>query len=232
MKCPLLPAVSAAALLSSCGIPPHSFNTAELLDPPDKRIALINGSYPTRWQNGFTPTAAWSKDGTTYYEVTVQYAKAHRPVIRALDTDFYAPELTPEETAANFTIDSTIPAQCYLISDKGKAIPKNDFDFKGAKLLPSGNQTIRNAHFIHLYITLDHPGTESTWRTLAQAPLHATDLTLGVLTNLSKYTLLYGSIIVASPIIIPLQSTQRQQQQEEYRQQNLQKKSTARACNS
>ncbi|MBQ7022775.1 MAG: hypothetical protein IJN29_04295 [Akkermansia sp.] len=228
MKTNLLPCTLAAvALLSSCGIPPHSFNSAELLDPPDKRVALINGSYPTRWQSGFTPTATWRKDGTTYYEVTVQYAKAHRPIIRALDNGFYAPALSPEETTANFTIDSSLPAQSYLISDKGKAIPKHDFNFNGAKALPPHTQPIRNAYFIHLHAALDRPGTASTWRTIAQAPLHATDLSLGVLTNLCKYTLLYGGIIVASPIIIPLQSSQRQQQQEEYQQRNPHKKVTS-----
>lgn len=202
----------AAALLSSCGIPMHSFNLAECFDPPDKRVALINGDYPARWNTGFTPTATWVKDGAAYHEVTVQYAQAHRPILRAADHDFYAPALTPEETQRYFTIDTSIPTQRLLLTEKGEVIPRSEFDFRNATKQKTPAARVRIARNIYLNCKLDTPGTSSTWRSIAQAPLQVTDGILNVATNGGKYMLLFGAAVVAAPIAIPIQEHNRQNQ--------------------
>ena len=212
-----LPGLLAAALLSSCGIPIHSFNLAECLDPPDKRVALINGDYPARWNTGFTPTATWVKDGKNYHEVTVQYAQAHLPILRAADHDFYAPALTPEETKRYFTLDTTIPTQRVLLSETGEVIPCSEFDFRNATKQKTPAARVRIARNIYLNCKLDHPGTSSTWRSIAQAPLQATDGILNVATNGGKYMLIFSAAVVAAPIVIPIQEHNRQNQQAQER---------------
>lgn len=211
--------MAALSLLSSCGIPIHSFNLAECLDPPDKRVALINGDYPARWNTGFTPTATWVKDGTTYHEVTVQYAQAHRPLLRAADHDFHAPALSPEETQRYFTIDTTIPAQRILLSKKGEVIPSFEFDFRNATKQKTPSGRIRIPRNIHLNCKLDTPGTSSAWRSIVQAPLLATDGILNIATNGGKYMLIFGAAVVSAPIVIPIQELCRQNQRKKEHQQ-------------
>lgn len=172
MKTTLLPCTLAAAtLLSSCGIPYFSCHTAELFDPPDKRVALINGTFPKRAQNTYTPTAYWTLDGRTYTEVTVQYARPNRPFLRQSESGFeclYARPMTAEEMQEDFTIDPAIPARRYLISSDKAPIPAEEFDFRRAK---RWKETPQNLHCLLVKNEFpDIPGTPSTWRSIAQAP--------------------------------------------------------------
>ncbi len=185
MKRVLLPCTLAAAtLLSSCGIPYFSCNTAELLDPPDKRVALINGTFPKRAQNFFTPTAYWTLDGRTYTEVTVQYARPNRPILRQSDEGFealYARPLTAEEMQEDFTIDPAIPARRYLLTTGSEPIPAEEFDFRRAtrsQTPPQARSCILERHTFS-----DIPGTPSTWRSIAQAPLQVLDMGVSLTLN-------------------------------------------------
>ncbi len=184
MKTTLLPAtLAAAALLSSCGCPYFSCNTAEIFDPPDKRVALVNSTLPKREANTYTPTAVWKLDGRTYHEVTVQYARPHRPFLRQSESGFesmYARRMTAEETKNSFTIDPAIPARRYLISS-GKPIPADEFDFRRATRC---KEVPENVHCFGLHHTFDDiPGTQSIWRDIAQTPLQIVDLGVGLTLN-------------------------------------------------
>lgn len=185
MKPTLLPCTLAAAtLLSSCGMPYFTCNTAEQLAPPDKRVALINGSFPKRAQNTFTPTAYWELDGRTYTEVCVQYAIPHRPFLRQSESGaryLYARPLTAEEMQEDFTIDPDIPARRYLISSDKAPIPAEEFDFRRAKRSKSTPQS-RPCFFVKNEFP-DIPGTPSTWRSIAQAPLQIVDMGVSLTLN-------------------------------------------------
>lgn len=184
MKTTLLPAtLAAAALLSSCGCPYFSCNTAEIFDPPDKRVALINGTLPKRFANTYTPTAVWKLDGHTYHEVTVQYARPHRPFLRQSESGFesmYARRMTAEETKNSFTIDPAIPARRYLISSR-KPIPAEEFDFRRAT---RSKEVPENVICLGLEHTFDDiAGTQNAWRNIAQTPLQIVDLGVGLTLN-------------------------------------------------
>lgn len=199
MKTTLLPCTLAAAtLLSSCGMPYFSCNTAELLDPPDKRVALINGTFPKRAQNTYTPTAIWTLDGRTYEEVTVQYARPNRPFLRQSESGFenlYARPMTAEEMQEDFTIDPAIPARRYLISSDKAPIPAEEFDFRRAK---RWKETPQNLHCLLVKNEFpDIPGTPSTWRSIAQAPLQILDMGVSLTLNtawISGLVLTMGAI--------------------------------------
>lgn len=184
MKTTLLPAtLAAAALLSSCGCPYFSCNTAEIFDPPDKRVPLINGTFPKREANTYTPTAVWKLDGRTYHEVTVQYARPHRPFLRQSESGFesmYARRMTAEETKNSFTIDPTIPPRRYLISS-GKPIPAEEFDFRRATRCKEKSENVPCIGLHHSFD--DIPGTQSTWRDIAQTPLQIVDSGVGLTLN-------------------------------------------------
>lgn len=185
MKTTLLPCTLAAAtLLSSCGMPYFSCHTAELFDPPDKRVALINGTFPKRAQNTYTPTAVWTLDGRTYEEVTVQYARPNRPFLRQSESGFenlYARPMTAEEMQEDFTIDPAIPARRYLISSDKAPIPAEEFDFRRAK---RWKETPQNIHCLLVKNEFpDIPGTPSTWRSIAQAPLQIVDMGVSLTLN-------------------------------------------------
>ena len=185
MKTTLLPCTLAAAtLLSSCGMPYFSCNTAELFDPPDKRVALINGTFPKRAQNTYTTTAVWTLDGRTYEEVTVQYARPNRPFLRQSESGFenlYARPMTAEEMQEDFTIDPAIPARRYLISSDKAPIPAEEFDFRRAKRSKTAPQS-RPCFFVKNEFP-DIPGTPSTWRSIAQAPLQIVDMGVSLTLN-------------------------------------------------
>lgn len=199
MKTTLLPCTLAAAtLLSSCGMPYFCCNTAELFDPPDKRVALINGTFPKRAQNTYTPTAYWTLDGRTYEEVTVQYARPNRPFLRQSESGFeylYARPMTAEEMQEDFTIDPAIPARRYLISSDKAPIPAEEFDFRRAK---RWKETPQNLHcFLVKNEFPDIPGTPSTWRSIAQAPLQIVDMGVSLTLNtawISGLVLTMGAI--------------------------------------
>lgn len=188
MKTTLLPAtLAAAALLSSCGCPYFSCNTAEIFDPPDKRVALVNGAFPKRFANTYTPTAVWKLDGHTYHEVTVQYARPHRPFLRQSESGFesmYARRMTAEETKDSFTIDPAIPARRYLIAIgdvSAKPIPAEKFDFRRATRSKEVPENVNCFILPHAFD--DIPGTQSTWRDIAQTPLQIVDLGVGLTLN-------------------------------------------------
>ncbi len=172
-----LPAtLAAAALLSSCGCPYFSCNTAEIFDSPDKRVALVNGTFPKRWKNTYTPNAIWTLDGRRYVDVTVQYARPHRPILRQSERGFeamYARHMTAEETKNSFTIDPAIPARRYLIATNPTPIPAEEFDFDRAT---RNKEVPGNVPCVALRHTFDDiPGTPSIWRSIAKAPLQIVD---------------------------------------------------------
>jgi hypothetical protein len=205
MKTTLLPCTLAAAtLLSSCGIPYFCCNTAELFDPPDKRVALINGTFPKRAQNTYTPTAIWTLDGRTYEEVTVQYARPNRPFLRQSESGFeslYARPMTAEEMQEDFTIDPAIPARRYLISSDKAPIPAEEFDFRRAK---RWKETPQNIYCLLVKNEFpDIPGTPRTWRSIAQAPLQIVDM--GVSLTLNTAWIASGFVLLpVSAIFHPL----------------------------
>jgi hypothetical protein len=205
MKTTLLPAtLAAAALLSSCGCPYFSCNTAEIFDPPDKRVALVNGAFPKRFANTYTPTAVWKLDGHTYHEVTVQYARPHRPFLRQSERGFesmYARRMTAEETKNSFTIDPAIPARRYLLTRGCEPIPAEEFDFRRAK---RWKETPQNIYCLLVKNEFpDIPGTPSTWRSIAQAPLQIVDM--GVSLTLNTAWIASGFVLLPlSAIFHPL----------------------------
>lgn len=206
MKRILYPTTVLPLLLSSCGCPYFCCNTAELLAPPDARVALINGSFPKRASNTYTPTAIWTLNGRSYAEVCVQYARPHRPIIRQSEDGFeslYARRMSEAETRASFTIDTSIPAQRYLLAlgrESSAPIPAERFDFRRAVKSP---QTPQPLHcFLAKYDFKDNPGTQSTWRDIAQAPLQIVDMGVSLTLNTAWVT---GLLVTGGAINRPVE---------------------------
>ncbi len=191
----------AAAGLSSCSFfaSPLTCNLSELVAPPDARVAMVDHRFPHRpaghpdaW-GGVVKTGTWGSsseiylyqlNGIYYRKRTIQYAKAHRPIIRRADRpDSYAYPLTYQQRDEQFTFDSSIPEEVWMqpVDITGEAeeynklccIPASQFDFSKAR------RTARYGHIQEPLCDLpikDKPGTSSLWRTVTGVPLAAVDM--------------------------------------------------------
>ena len=192
----------AAVGLSSCSFfaSPLTCNLSELVAPPDARVAMVDHRFPHRpaghpdaW-GGVVKTGTWGSssdlylyqlNGIYYRKRTIQYASAHRPIIRRADRpDSYAYPLTYQQRDEQFTFDSSIPEEVWMqpVNITGEAIeynslsciPASRFDFARARKVAHDLQS--TCYPLCDLPIKDKPGTPSVWRSVVGAPLAAVDM--------------------------------------------------------
>ena len=122
--------LAAMGLSSCCFEQPLTCNLRELVTPPDARVAMVDHHFPhrpavsldglVRYETGskacsFEPYL-YQLNGIYYQRRTIQYAKAHRPIIRRADRadHFLRYPLTHQQLEEQFTFDSSIPEEVWM----------------------------------------------------------------------------------------------------------------------
>lgn len=227
----------AAMALSSCSFfaSPLTCNLSELVAPPDARVAMVDHHFPQRrakvddWV-GVIETGSWGSssdpylyqlNGIHYQKRTIQYASAHRPIIRRADsTDSYTYALTERQLREQFTFDPSIPEEVWMqpVNITGEAIeynklsciPADRFDFARARKVAHNLQS--TCYPLCDLPIKDKPGTPSVWRSVVGAPLAAVDMAATATLCVAEGT----AAICAAVIILPAYPfiTYAQQQQQ------------------
>ena len=232
--------LAAAGLSSCCFEQPLTCNLRELVTPPDARVAMVDHHFPhrpavsldglVRYETGskacsFEPYL-YQLNGIYYQRRTIQYAKAHRPIIRRADRadHFLSYPLTHQQYEEQFTFDTSIPEVVWMQPvdvtgeereyNKLSCIPADRFDFaKARKVAKNSLSTCIPLCDLPLK---DKLGTSSIWRTVAAAPLAVVDMAATATLCVAEGTAeICASLIVlpAYPFILFGQQQQRQQQQ-------------------
>jgi hypothetical protein len=229
--------LAAVGLSSCCFEQPLTCNLRELVTPPDARVAMVDHHFPhrpaessdgfkVRYETGskacsFEPYL-YQLNGIYYQRRTIQYAKAHRPIIRRADrADSYP--LTHQQYEEQFTFDTSIPEVVWMQPvdvtgeereyNKLSCIPADRFDFANARKVAE-NSLSTCIPLCDLPLK-DKPGTSSIWRTVAAAPLAVVDMAATATLCVAEGTAdICTSVIVlpAYPFILFGQQQQRQQQ--------------------
>ncbi len=232
-------ALSLAALgqSSCCFETPPTCNLRELVSPPDARVAMVDHHFPQRraklddWV-GVIETGSWGSssdlylyqlNGIHYQKRTIQYASAHRPIIRRADsTDSYTYALTERQLREQFTFDPSIPEEVWMqpVNITGEAIeynslsciPASRFDFARARKVAHNLQS--TCYPLCDLPIKDKPGTPSVWRSVVGAPLAAVDMAATATLCVAEGT----AVICAAVIILPAYPfiTYAQQQQQPF----------------
>lgn len=217
-------ALSLAALgLSSCCFDsPLTCNLRELASPPDARVAMVDHMFPCRYyqtSDGFwvlIPTGTWGDsdepylyqlNGIHYRKRTIQYARAHRPVIRRADrADVFSYPLMDTQLREQFTIDSSIPEEVWMqpvnVTDKDMefnqlvCIPAKQFDFARARKMASPIPSPRPLCDLPIK---DKPGTSSLWRNVLGAPLAVVDMAATATLCVAEGAVVIGAAIILLP---------------------------------
>ena len=227
----------AALGLSSCSFfaSPLTCNLSELVAPPDARVAMVDHHFPQRrakvddWV-GVIETGSWGSssdpylyqlNGIHYQKRTIQYASAHRPIIRRADrTDSYTYALTERQLREQFTFDPSIPEEVWMqpVNIAGEAIeynslsciPASRFDFARARKVAHNLQS--TCYPLCDLPIKDKPGTPSVWRSVVGAPLAVVDMAATATLCVAEGT----AGICAAVIILPAYPfiTYAQQQQQ------------------
>ncbi len=229
--------LAAAGLSSCCFEQPLTCNLRELVTPPDARVAMVDHPFPhrpaetsdgfkVRYETGskacsFEPYL-YQLNGIYYQRRTIQYAKAHRPIIRRADRadHFSRYPLTHQQLEEQFTFDTSIPEVVWMQPvdvtgeereyNKLSCIPADRFDFANARKVAE-NSLSTCIPLCDLPLK-DKPGTSSIWRTVAAAPLAVVDMAATATLCVAE---ICTAVIVlpAYPFILFGQQQQRQQQQ-------------------
>ena len=235
--------LAAVGLSSCCFEQPLTCNLRELVTPPDARVAMVDHHFPhrpaetsdgfkVRYETGskacsFEPYL-YQLNGIYYQRRTIQYAKAHRPIIRRADRadHFLRYPLTHQQLEEQFTFDTSIPEVVWMQPvdvtgeereyNKLSCIPAELFDF--AKARKVAKKSLSSSPCIPLcdLPLKDKPGTSSIWRTVAAAPLAVVDMAATATLCVAEGTAeICTAVIVlpAYPFILFGQQQQRQQQQ-------------------
>ena len=228
--------LAAAGLSSCCFELPLTCNLRELVTPPDARVAMVDHHFPhrpaessdglVRYETGskacsFEPFL-YQLNGIYYQRRTIQYAKAHRPIIRRADSADSYP-LTHQQYEEQFTFDTSIPEVVWMQPvdvtgeereyNKLSCIPADRFDF--AKARKVAKKSLSTCIPLCDLPLKDKPGTSSIWRTVAAAPLAVVDMAATATLCVAEGTAdICTSVIVlpAYPFILFGQQQQRQQQ--------------------
>lgn len=213
--------LAAVGLSSCCFDAPLTCNLRELASPPDARVAMVDHMFPRRnlrtsdefgallstgtWC-GFTYPDLYQLNGIYYRKRTIQYARAHRPIIRGVDDAAFSNPLTREETQEQFTIDSTIPEEVWMqpvnVTDKDMefnqlvCIPARQFDFARARKVVSPVPC--PSPLCDLPIK-DKPGTPSAWLQLAEVPLVAVDAVATATLRVAEGVVFVGAAAILLP---------------------------------
>ncbi len=233
--------LAAMGLSSCCFEQPLTCNLRELVTPPDARVAMVDHHFPhrpaessdgfkVRYETGskacsFEPYL-YQLNGIYYQRRTIQYAKAHRPIIRRADRadHFLRYPLTHQQLEEQFTFDSSIPEEVWMqpVGVTGEAneynklscIPADQFDF--AKARKVAKKSLSTCIPLCDLPLIDKPGTSSLWRTAVGAPLAVVDIAATATLNVAEAS----AFICAAAIVLPTypfilfgQQQQRQQQQ-------------------
>ena len=232
--------LAAAGLSSCCFEQPLTCNLRELVTPPDARVAMVDHHFPhrpaetsdgfkVRYETGskacsFEPYL-YQLNGIYYQRRTIQYAKAHRPIIRRADrADYFSRyPLTHQQLEEQFTFDTSIPEVVWMQPvdvtgeereyNKLSCIPADRFDFANARKVAE-NSLSTCIPLCDLPLK-DKPGTSSIWRTVAAAPLAVVDMAATATLCVAEGTAeICRAVIVlpAYPFILFGQQQQRQQQ--------------------
>ena len=231
--------LAAMGLSSCCFEQPLTCNLRELVTPPDARVAMVDHHFPhrpaessdglVRYETGskacsFEPYL-YQLNGIYYQRRTIQYAKAHRPIIRRADRadHFLSYPLTHQQYEEQFTFDTSIPEVVWMQPvdvtgeereyNKLSCIPADRFDFANARKVAE-NSLSTCIPLCDLPLK-DKPGTSSIWRTVAAAPLAVVDMAATATLCVAEGTAeICRAVIVlpAYPFILFGQQQQRQQQ--------------------
>ena len=228
--------LAAVGLSSCCFETPPTCNLRELVAPPDARVAMVDHRFPHRpaghpddW-GGVVKTGTWGSssdlylyqlNGIHYQKRTIQYASAHRPIIRRADsTHSYTYALTERQLREQFTFDPSIPEEVWMqpVNITGEAIeynslsciPASRFDFARARKVAHDLQS--TCYPLCDLPIKDKPGTPSVWRNVVGAPLAAVDMAATATLCVAEGT----AAICAAVIILPAYPfiTYAQQQQQ------------------
>ena len=230
--------LAAAGLSSCCFEQPLTCNLRELVTPPDARVAMVDHHFPHRpavsldglvlYETGSKACAfepyLYQLNGIYYQRRTIQYAKAHRPIIRRADrADYFSRyPLTHQQLEEQFTFDTSIPEVVWMQPvdvtgeereyNKLSCIPADRFDFANARKVAE-NSLSTCIPLCDLPLK-DKPGTSSIWRTVAAAPLAVVDMAATATLCVAEGTAeICRAVIVlpAYPFILFGQQQQRQQ---------------------